>query len=172
MEIWKYIPGYEGLYEISNFGRVKSLPKRNRPGKTIILKPTMDTQGYLYVSLYNLNKQKTVRIHPLVANNFVDGKTKLKSQVNHVDGTKENNNSSNLEWVTGSENMLHAVAMGLLSTKKGEENPASKLTKINVKEIRKLYSTGLYTQRFISNKFNISFSTIHLVVRNKIWKSV
>ena len=98
MEVWKDIKGYEGLYWVSNLGRVKSKRK--------ILKPI--NGEYLKVGLSKNGKQKTFTIHRLVAQEFVNN-PKNKSQVNHKDENKHNNNSNNLEWVTFQENMNYGT---------------------------------------------------------------
>ena len=92
-EIWKDIKEYEGLYEVSNSGRVKSI----RFGKERILKLGTDRYGYLYVILAKNNKQKTFRIHRLVAEAFIPNPDNLP-MINHRDENKSNNNVENLEW--------------------------------------------------------------------------
>lgn len=120
-EIWKDIKDYEGLYQVSNLGRVKSI-KRN-----IILKPGFTKKNYSYVILYKSNIATSKRIHRLVAENFISNPYN-KPQVNHKDGNKLNNCVSNLEWVTNSENQQHAFA-NRLQTNVGNNNP--KCRKIN-----------------------------------------
>ncbi len=121
-EIWKDIKGYEGLYQVSNLGRVKSLDKivksanqygaiftRKKKGK--ILKPFSTMSGYLQVTLYD-EERKNFLIHRLVAKNFI-ANTKKLPEVNHIDGNKNNNMFTNLEWVTKLENQQHAIKTGL-----------------------------------------------------------
>ncbi len=135
-EIWKDIQGYEGLYQVSNLGNVKSLhfgakanhPKwQNQPQK--LLKQRIATSGYLRVELYKPNSRKCFYVHSLVATTFLD-RTTEKSEINHIDGNKLNNNVENLEWVTRSENQLHAISLGLRSPspmigKTGGKSPRS-----------------------------------------------
>ena len=106
MENWKDIPDYEGLYQISDFGNVKSLIS-NR-----ILKPSKDRFGYVRFNAFNNKKAKTLRIHRLVMEIFnpIDN----IMQVNHIDGNKLNNKLDNLEWCTDSENKKHAYKTGLM----------------------------------------------------------
>ena len=92
MEIWKDIKGYEGMYQVSNMGRVKSL-KHN---KEKILKLHKGSRGYLDVKMCNL-KQKRFSVHRLVAETFLDNPNNY-TEVNHLDENKENNNVTNLEW--------------------------------------------------------------------------
>ena len=101
-EIWKDIDGYEGLYQVSNLGNVKSLNYR-RTGKERILKPGNNGLGYLFVILCNNGKLKHFKIHRLVAKAFLENPDN-KSDVNHKDEDKTNNNVDNLEWMTRLEN--------------------------------------------------------------------
>lgn len=93
-EIWKNIEGFEGLYQISNYGNVKSL----KYGKESILKPRKNKDGYLRVGLYINGKGKDYTIHRLVALYFIPNNDLFKTQINHKDENKENNNVNNLEW--------------------------------------------------------------------------
>ena len=104
-EIWKDIEGYEGLYQVSNWGRVKSLARideNNHPVKERIMKPSKSF-GYLYVSLSKHGKYKRIRIHRLVAIAFIPNPDN-KEEVGHKDETRTNNHVDNLEWVSKKEN--------------------------------------------------------------------
>lgn len=129
-EIWKDIEGYEGLYQVSNFGKVKSLNYK-RQNKVKILKPSQTGKGAFkgqgYLSLHLKNKQ--FKVHRLVAEAFIPNKEN-KPQINHKDGNKLNNNSNNLEWCTNSENQKHAWKNGLrVFTKKQRKT----LIEMNIK---------------------------------------
>jgi hypothetical protein len=120
MEIWKPIKNYEGVYEISNLGRVKRLETlvKNRGGyrlvKERILKiPYSPNLRYYSIFLSN-GKVKQHYIHRLLAIAFIPNPLN-KEQVNHKDGNKLNNSLSNLEWVTKSENQIHAIQNGLIN---------------------------------------------------------
>ena len=109
MEEWKDIQGYEGRYQISNLGRIKSLNRKDRLGRNVdgkILKQHTDTNGYKSVMLSKNNDKKRHRIHRLVAKMFIDNPLNLE-EVNHIDGDKSNNSKDNLEWVNRKENELH-----------------------------------------------------------------
>lgn len=120
-EVWMPVKGYEGLYEVSNFGKVKRLSgciyvidkKQNReyvkPIKENIIHQFLDSSGYRTV---NLSKKRT-RVHVIVAEAFLE-KPRWAECVNHKDGVKSNNFVSNLEWCTNKQNMQHAVKTGLL----------------------------------------------------------
>ena len=111
-EIWKDIKGYEGKYEISNFGRVKSHIKIGTP--TYYKTPILSTPGYYTVCLSKDGKVSySVGIHRLVAEAFVENTDKTKTEVNHKDGDKLNNYYENLEWVTRKKNNEHAIKSGL-----------------------------------------------------------
>lgn len=98
-EIWKDIKDYEGLYQVSNWGRIKSI----RFGKERIMKLCIDRYGYLYIVLYKNNKQKNFRIHRLVAEAFLQNPHNYPC-INHKDENKQNNNVENLEWCSAKYN--------------------------------------------------------------------
>jgi len=110
----KDILGYEGLYSITEDGRVWSYPKRSGYGKHKgkFLTQGLTTRGYPMVVLCNNKDRKPCRVHRLVASAFLPNHNN-KSQINHIDGVKTNNNLSNLEWNTPKENMAHAYNVGL-----------------------------------------------------------
>lgn len=116
MEIWKDIKGYEGIYQVSNYGRVKSLNynKTNREG---FMSFNNNGTGYLQVCLTKDKKYKKKLVHRLVAKAFIE-KPIDKNYINHIDGNKSNNHVENLEWVTRSENQKHAYANGLIDKEK------------------------------------------------------
>ena len=124
-EIWKDIPKYEGLYQVSNLGRVKSIPhiiKANKDGGTRITEERIKStnvgwHGYVWVSLSKKGKCKTYSVHRIVARVFIKNPSGLK-YVNHKDGNKKNNHVNNLEWCTAHENQIHASEMGLIPQSK------------------------------------------------------
>ena len=110
-EIWKDVTGYEGIYQVSNMGRVKRLEKRTRTWsgyktwKEIILKPIVQHTGYAHIGLWDKGKQKQVRLHRLVAMAFCENYDPLhKTHINHLNEDKLDNRACNLEWVTAKEN--------------------------------------------------------------------
>lgn len=103
-EIWKPVAGYEGIYEVSNMGRVKSRRK--------IISSVDDGKGYLRLHLSKNGITKSFRVHRLVAEAFVPN-SDVSLKVNHIDGNKKNNRSDNLEWCTQAENVAHAYSNGL-----------------------------------------------------------
>lgn len=116
-EIWKDIEDYEGLYQVSNFGRIKSLPRNTKnqySNKRHIFNPCKDSDGYLVVGLSKNKQPKTLKVHRLVAIAFIPNILN-KPQINHIDCDKTNNNVNNLEWVTSSENIVHAYKNKLIT---------------------------------------------------------
>lgn len=111
-EEWLPVVGYEGLYEVSNLGRVKRL-SNSATCKEKILTPQIQRDGYQRVTLSKKGQKKRVSIHRLVAIAFIPN-PENKEQVNHLDTNKLNNNLSNLQWATPKENIAHAVAHGLM----------------------------------------------------------
>ena len=108
IEIWKPIKNYEGCYEISNLGRVKSLSRQVKGGRTteeLILKPIKNSHGYLQVDLCLNGKMKHHKIHRLVAEAFISKDDDTKNTVNHKDYNKHNNCVDNLEWLSNRENV-------------------------------------------------------------------
>jgi hypothetical protein len=112
-EQWKAVAECNGEYQVSNFGRVKSL----KHGKERILKPAIGTRGYLQNELSTNGNRKNWALHRLVALAFI-GNPENKPQINHIDGNKINNHIDNLEWVTRKENMEHAWNTGLFESKR------------------------------------------------------
>lgn len=164
-EIWKDIEGYNGLYEVSSTGKVRSWKGNSqepRPIKQFV------NSGYYKISLHNNGiSKRCVPIHRLVAETFIVNH-KNKPFVNHIDGNKLNNNVANLEWCTHAENHKHASELGLMES--GEDRYNSKLTEEHVKEIRKEYKTNSNTsQRKLAKKHNVSQRLIWNVVNNKAW---
>lgn len=169
VEIWKSIVGYEGLYEISNLGRLRRIaPAR---GTTIgkIFKPAPDKKGYLRTRLTNdSGKGRTVKIHRLVATAFHDNPNNYP-EVNHKDTNKKNNRADNLEWCTGKQNMNHASLNGLLNGcykgKYGKDHNRSinvKATHIDTGEVRII--TGINEAARI---FNTNAAAIWRVIKGE-----
>lgn len=165
-EIWRDIEGYEGKYEVSNLGRIKSLKRKGRREEQI-LESYLDLKGYPMIQVCKNGKKHPTKIHRLVAEAFIVNFNN-KPQVNHIDGNKSNNIVINLEWCSCSENIIHAFKMGLYKSRKGEQSGHHKLSEKEAKEIKNLKGKGL-SQKVIGKMFNISNSTVGRIHNNKCW---
>ena len=159
-EIWRDIEGYDGKYQVSNLGRVKSF-KRKTPH---ILKPNVVRCGYLVVALYCDKKIYYTSVHRLVAETFISNPFN-KPQVNHINGDKSDNRVDNLEWCTAAENIHHAYALGLRS----ERNPRAKLTDEQVAFVRE-NPDGLNGVK-LAVKFGVGKTTISAIQRGEVYKN-
>lgn len=130
-EIWKDIPGYYGLYQASNMGRIKSM-RYAKSSNEHVLSPSKEKKGYLKVQLQTGVKSKSWRVHRLVALTFIPNHQNFK-EVNHKDGNKENNSLLNLEWCDRKQNINHAVLNGLYEPVFAAANKIRKpITAINI----------------------------------------
>lgn len=165
-EIWKPI-GIANKYKIYGFAEVSNLGRvKDKNGK--LKHKKLDKDGYYKVHFYMEGKTISKYVHRLVALAFIEN-IYDKSQINHIDSNRTNNNVENLEWVYPIENTQHAIKFGK-NNPKGENNPNSKLKRFQVNEIRKKFSTGKYKVNHLAKEYNVSWSLIKLIVKNKIWK--
>ena len=187
MELWRDIEGYEGLYQISNLGRIKGLDRvnvsengRRTRVKSKVLHQTL-YRGYYKIRLSKGNRKRDFYTHRLVAFAFCE-KPDGKNTVNHIDGVKNNNVSRNLEWVTQKENVKHAWESGLAKVSynnlngnyQGEMIKASKLKDEDVLYIRKnsLKNGGSMTIVELSKKFGVGTNTVSKALSYKTWKHI
>ena len=168
-EEWCEIDGYNGRYQVSNLGRVKSFFDK----EARILKANKVAEGYLRVSLRKDSMAKNHYVHRLVAKAFIPNPGN-KPQVNHIDGDKTNNRVENLEWMTGEENINHAFKLGLSKIPRGSKNPSSKLTPDQVREIRRIYVKGSYKFGVVAlaKRFKVSQETIRDIVKGRSYTDV
>lgn len=160
-EIWKDIEGYEGLYQVSNMGRVKSFLQRSS-GKIRLLK--LHNRGYNSVSLKKAGKPKWFFVHRLVATAFIPN-PEHKREVNHINGNKTDNRVCNLEWVSSSENKRKGFDTGLLSNRNRR-----KLTYEQAEEIRKKYARGV-TKYMLTKEYGLCNRSITDIINHKTYKT-
>jgi hypothetical protein len=161
MEIYKDIQGYEGYYQVSNLGNVRSLDRKvNHPKgglslrKGFLLKPEMTFFCYFRVPLSKNKTKKRVSIHRLVAETFIPN-INNKSEVNHIDGNKTNNKIENLEWVTSRENIHHYHLSN--GVKNVGISYAKRMNKFQVSiyiNKKKVYLGSFKTEQEALNKYN------------------
>lgn len=173
-EVWKDIKGYEGIYQISNLGRVKSLERTVESGnkmrnlKETIRTPVKHKLGYMGLNLSKDSKIKGHLIHRLVAMHFVPNPNR-SPEVNHIDGVKTNNVHTNLEWCTRKENINHAID-NALTRQNGTDSHWSKLTNDEVSSIRFIYKEDeRVTYEELAERFEVGASTIGRVVRGEVY---
>ena len=176
-EIWKDIEQYQGLYQVSNLGRVRSVDRwltykgdSKKFWKGCIIKTNPNNCGYLRVGLVKDRKQIKYFVHRLVAESFLDNTCNF-SQVNHIDGNKENNRVENLEWCDKYYNIKHSIDTGLRSDMIGTNNHQSKLDDQKVREIKMLLKKDV-TCTEIANIFSVSISVISCIKTGKRWTHV
>lgn len=175
-EIWKDIVGYEGLYQVSNLGRLKRISRVRSDGKLLkeLIKKNTPRKGdgYLQISLgTRSHTQKSRYLHQIVATAFIPN-PENKRFVNHKNGIKADNRVENLEWCTYQENMDHAVETGLQNTK-GENNLQHKLKEVTVLEIRSKYDPNISKPlKKLSIEFGLPNWHIHSIVKRKTWKHI
>ena len=177
-EIWLPINGFDGFYEVSSFGVVRSVGRfvkqsNGRSLRTVlgcVKTPNIDKSGYHSVHLYKEGKLKKFYIHRLVASAFLKNLMNLP-QVNHKNGIKSENCVSNLEWCTPSENCSHAIANKLYERARGEAAGNSKITESDVREIRRAASSGI-THKSLSSQYGIGREAIRRIVNLQRWKHV
>jgi hypothetical protein len=164
-EVWRDIPEYEGYYQVSNLGRVRSLPRCGTSSFVKILKTRIDV-GYERVWLSRKDKVSPKKISRLVASSFIPN-IDNKPEVNHINGIKTDNRVENLEWVTKSENIKHAFRTGLAKPVKYQRN--TKLNDVIANKIRELCKTGI-KQAQIARMLDVSPQKVSAIKLNKSWK--
>lgn len=178
MEVWKDVPGFEGLYQASTHGRIRSLnrtrktPGATRKNKGRILKPGLAGQGYAFVSLSRYNVGKSDYIHRIIWRTF-KGPIPVDWEINHIDCDRTNNHLKNLEVGSRQHNFEHAMRNGLNKIcHAGTKNPASVLDDWDIRNIRFMYARGNTTMKKLAKKFRVCIQTICNIVNRNGWKHV
>lgn len=177
MEIWKDIKDYEGLYQVSNYGAVKSLSKSWATGNNnairkkseTIMKQATDSTGYKQVWLSKNNSPKNTLVHRLVAMAFIDNINNKKC-VNHINSIRNDNRVENLEWCTHSENIIHCISKNRKNTQIGINHWMTVLSENDVINIRELSKS--MTHQKISEKYPVTRRTVGNIINRKIWKHI
>lgn len=181
-EKWGDIEGYEGLYMVSNYGRIKSLKRlaknkhgvKNRVVREKIMSLSTGGKGehwYQIVTLTKNGEKKSFTVHRLVGKSFVGGYFD-GAVINHKDGCKSNNYYKNLEWVTHIENNEHALKSGLLNPPIGERCANSKLKKEDVINIRTIWNSKSLNQKEIADMYGITQSNVNKIIKRVSWAHV
>ena len=144
---------------------------RIKRGDGNILKQEKLKNGYLRGIFSEFGKTFRISMHRLVAKIFIKN-PENKLQVNHINGIKDDNRAENLEWSTQSENMKHAYKEGLQKPIIGEDNKRSILTNSQVRQMRLMYETNLYTQKYLSDLFKIDSRVAQSILTYKTWKNI
>lgn len=175
-EVWKAIPDFEGLYEASSLGRIRSIDRlvtgKNGVTKKYsgrIIAPVPMNTGYVTVALSKNGIAVRYLVHRLVAITFIPNPDGLE-EVNHKDGVKHHNAPSNLEWMSRVRNIRHAMGMGLIQGL-GEQNPAAKLTEKQVIQIKHLARLNL-SPKEIAATFGIAIATVKDIQGARSWAHV
>lgn len=170
-ELWVDIEGFEGYYQVSNMGRIKSLPRKWISGNSVreykkpfIRKQSMHDRGYCQVLLRKYNILKNYKTHVLVGKYFVPNPSNLP-EINHKRGVKLDNRFHQLEWCTPLENVRHAIAMGLKKPSYGIKNGMAKLTNKQVKEIFNSNTPS----RATAKKYKVSKNLILRIRSRETW---
>ena len=171
-ELWEPIPGYEGIYEISNTGRFRGLPRKDnrgmfRPG--IVFTPGKMSGGYAGVTMSRNGRQRSALLHQLVARAFI-GPAPPGKEVNHIDGDRMNASLDNLEYVTKSEQQIHRFRVLKHRAVHGNSHHMAKLNDKSVHAIRDLAALGTYTQRDLGALFGVTYSNIGAILRGQTWQ--
>lgn len=175
-EIWKDIKGFEGYYQASSYGRIRSCDRyiTEKTGKvnflkSRILKNNIGDDGYYKVVLQKYGKAYYFRVCRLIAQTFLENSGN-KPQVNHIDGNKLNDHVTNLEWNTVQENITHSIQSGLKPV--GENSFNAKLKETDIIRIRYLYDNKINNQNELARMYNVTQVNIGQIVRRKSWKHI
>lgn len=169
-EIWKDVPGYEGRFQASNIGRVRTPPpdvfdaekfsSNVKPGA--VYSPWLGKNGYLYISTQHKGVRRKLLPHRLVALAFVDGYFQ-DATVNHIDHNRQNNVATNLQWMTRSQNTADVWSSGVIAHY-GEKHPSSVLSDADAEAIRLARKSGERAQD-IADRFGVSKWNIYKIAQ-------
>ena len=168
-EEWRPVGGWP--YSVSSLGRVKRTKAARGATKEMILSRRVASNGYPTANLRNRSRQWQITVHRLVAFAFLGPPPTPKHEINHKNGIKTDSRVGNLEWVTRSQNCLHAFRTGLQMPVRnnGELSGSAKLTEVDVAAIRKRYGHGGITQYDLAAEYGVSQGQISYIVNGRCW---
>jgi predicted XRE-type DNA-binding protein len=134
------------------------------------LKPRLDSDGYVCITLGTDGCRRCTRVHNLVGKLFLDNPNKLP-ELHHLDYDRTNPKVDNLQWISHKDNVKISANLGKYKNKTGENNNNSKLKEEQVKEIRNMYNNG-FTRYRIAKMFNVSWSMVDFIVKRKNWTNI
>ena len=165
-ELWKSVVGFEGKYEVSDAGEVRSLPAFSRRKYLHSLSQAEDKDGYLVVGLADQGRSRTRRVHHLVLEAFHGPRPSSRHQCRHLNGDSQDNRADNLAWGTAKDNAQDAILHG--TRPRGEAVHNSKLTEKQVVTARLLYKGG-FTYKELAKRFAVAIPTIMAAVEGETW---
>lgn len=172
METWRPVVGFEGFYEVSDHGNVRSVDRVVQCGKTLnhLRGKTIrgsPSKGYPKVMLYRNAKHHSAWVHRLVAEAFLGPRPDPLMEVAHYDGDRSNCHASNLRWATHEENIADTFRHGRIRF--GADNHTTKLTPEQVREIRGMLKAGMVHDR-IAEQFGVSRNLVTKINNNSVWR--
>lgn len=167
---WRPVVRYEGRYEVSSCGDIRSVMRGRGAVFGRIRKLSDHAMGYKSVSLWKAGKGRTHLVHRLVAEAFL-GPVPKYCEVNHKNGDKTDNRVENLEYVTRPHNIQHAMATGLMNIV-GTDNPSAKLTENQVRQIKERHMPGKYGYKRLAAEFGVTWEAIRNIIKGRAWDYV
>jgi hypothetical protein len=169
-EIWKEIPGTGGVYQISNYGRLKSFRRDSKEGKIMKL---AQVKGFRTANIKINGKYKSCLVHKLVAEAFIPKPSEQHTYITHIDDNIENNHVSNLKWITRSENYKKVIKHleDANKNRPGKFAPYSKLSIEDVRHIKSMLHLGV-KQKVIAKMFCVSEMQITRIKKGINWAEV
>lgn len=177
-EVWKDIPGFEGFYQASNLGHIRSVDRYavNKRGylchyKSVKRVPTIDKRGYNTLWIRSIGPKRNYQVHTLVAMTFLGYTRASGLTINHINGNKSDNRVSNLEVVTIQSNIKHAINTGLWDCR-GEKHIHAKFTSTDIAVIREKYANSKISYQELADCYNVGKSTIARIINHQSYKNV